>query len=170
MIQIGISDWPREGQRPLISYTLLFFLLLLKFDSDVMIKLGRAARLWNGPSLRGQKWRNGATFQNKTKWLPKQNSGAGQACRWDFKPFICEMRLREYKSTLIDKGLNYFISVKLLILETIVFQRPWSYRLKRSCIGIRTFFFSYKGNSTLEVIHRTCFYACVKKQQQSKQH
>ena len=41
-----------------------------------------------------------------------------------FKPFICEMRLREYKSTLIDKGLNYFISVKLLILETIVSQRP----------------------------------------------
>ena len=31
-----------------------------------------------------------------------------------------ERRLREYKSTLIDKGLNYFISVKLLILETIV--------------------------------------------------
>ena len=48
-----------------------------------------------------------------------------QACRWGFKPFICEMRLREYKSTLIDKGLNYFISVKLLILETIVSQRPW---------------------------------------------
>ena len=32
---------------------------------------------------------------------------------------------REYKATLIDKGLNYFISVKLLILETIVSQRPW---------------------------------------------
>ena len=30
-----------------------------------MIKLGRAARLWNGPSLRGHKWRNGARFQNK---------------------------------------------------------------------------------------------------------
>ena len=29
-----------------------------------MIKLGRAARLWNGPSLRGHKWRNGARFQN----------------------------------------------------------------------------------------------------------
>ena len=37
-----------------------------------------------------------------------------------------EMRLRKYKSTLIDKGLNYFISVKLLILETIVSQRPWN--------------------------------------------
>ena len=60
----------------------------------------------------------------KSKWLPKQN--AGQACRWGFKPFICERRLREYKSTLIDKGLNCFISVKLLILETIVSQRPWS--------------------------------------------
>ena len=35
------------------------------------------------------------------------------------------MRLREYKSTLIEKGLNCFISVKLLILETIVSQRPW---------------------------------------------
>ena len=35
-----------------------------------------------------------------------------QACRWGFKPFIWEMRLREYKSALIDKGLNYFISVE----------------------------------------------------------
>ena len=33
-----------------------------------------------------------------------------------------KMRLHEYKSTLIDKGLNYFISVKLLILETTVSQ------------------------------------------------
>ena len=32
-----------------------------------MIKLGRAARLWNGPSLRGHKWRNGARFQNKNQ-------------------------------------------------------------------------------------------------------
>ena len=57
----------------------------------------------------------------------KQNANKRieQACRWGFKPFICEMRLREYKSTLIDKSLNYFISVKLLILETIVSQRPW---------------------------------------------
>ena len=47
--------------------TLLFFLLRLKFDNDVMIKLGRAARLWNGPSLRGHKWRNGARFQNKNQ-------------------------------------------------------------------------------------------------------
>ena len=30
-----------------------------------MIKLDRAARLWNGPSLRGHKRRNGARFQNK---------------------------------------------------------------------------------------------------------
>ena len=36
------------------------------------------------------------------------------------------MRLPEYKSALIDKGLSYFISVKLLILETIVSQRPCS--------------------------------------------
>ena len=35
------------------------------------------------------------------------------------------MRLREYKSTLVDKGLNYFISVKLQILVTSVSQRPW---------------------------------------------
>ena len=40
------------------------------------------------------------------------------------------MRLREYKSTVIDKDLNYFISVKLLILETTVSQRPWSYYLE----------------------------------------
>ena len=32
-----------------------------------MVKLGRAARLWNGPSLRGHKWRNGARFQNKNQ-------------------------------------------------------------------------------------------------------
>ena len=49
-----------------------------------------------------------------------------QVCRLGFKPFVSEMRLREYKSTLIDKGLNYFISVKLLILEKIVSQRPCS--------------------------------------------
>ena len=90
-----------------------------------MIKLGCAARLWNGPSLRGHKWRNGARFQNKKlNWLA--NKRTEQACRWGFKQFICEMRLREYKLTLIDKGLNYFISVKLLILETIVSQRPWA--------------------------------------------
>ena len=84
-----------------------------------MIKLGRAARLWNGTSLRGQKWRNGARFQNKNpKWLA--NKRCEQAYRWGFKPFICEMSPREYKSTLIDKGLNYLISVKLLILEAIV--------------------------------------------------
>ena len=40
------------------------------------------------------------------------------------------MRLCKYKSTLIDKGLNYFISVKLLILETIVSQRPCTYNKK----------------------------------------
>ena len=62
------------------------------------------------------------------------NGGMGQDFKtksnstWCFKPFICEMRLREYKSILIDKGLNYFISVKLLIHETIVSQRPWQAR------------------------------------------
>ena len=59
----------------------------------------------------------------KTKWLA--NKRTEQACSWGFKPFICEIRLPEHKSILIDKGLNYFISVKLLILETIVSQRPW---------------------------------------------
>ena len=49
-----------------------FFLLRLKFDNDVMIKLGRAARLCNGHSLRGHKWRNGARFQNKTKMACEQ--------------------------------------------------------------------------------------------------
>ena len=84
---------------------LLFFLLCLKFDNDVMIQPGRAAHLWNGPSLCGHKWRNGDKikngFQNKT-----QDKLADGVCK--------------YKSTLIDKGLNYFISVKLLILKTIV--------------------------------------------------
>ena len=32
----------------------------------------------------------------------------GGACA-EAKIWRCEMRLREYKSTLIDKGLNYFI-------------------------------------------------------------
>ena len=67
-----------------------------------MIKMGRAARLWNGPSLRDHKCGNGARFQNKIK-MACANKGTEQACRWGFKPFICEMRLREYKSTLIDK-------------------------------------------------------------------
>ena len=89
-----------------------------------MIKLGRAVRLWNGPSLRGHKWRNGARFQNKIKWLASKRTEQACSCKWGFKPFIREMRLREYKSTLIDKGLNYFISVKLLILETVLSQRP----------------------------------------------
>ena len=39
--------------------TLLFFLLRLKFDNDVIIKLGGVARLGNGPSLRGHNRRNG---------------------------------------------------------------------------------------------------------------
>ena len=48
-----------------------------------MIKLGRAARLWNGPSLRGHRWRNGAKiskqnkmgFQNKTPAQDKLADG-----------------------------------------------------------------------------------------------
>ena len=59
----------------------------------------------------------GQDFKTKSKWLA--NKRTEQACRWGFKPFICEMRLREYKLTLIDKGLNYFF-----VLETIVSQRP----------------------------------------------
>ena len=39
--------------------TLLFFLLRLKFDNDVIIKLGRVARLGIGLSLRGHNRRNG---------------------------------------------------------------------------------------------------------------
>ena len=39
----------------------------LKFDNDVIIKLGRVARLWNGPSLRGHNRRNGE--QNFTFYL-----------------------------------------------------------------------------------------------------
>ena len=70
-----------------------------------MIKLGRAARWWNGPSM--EEW--GKISKQKSKWLA--NKRTEQACRWGFKPFIREMRLREYKSTLMDKGLNYFISI-----------------------------------------------------------
>ena len=102
----------------LISYPSIF-LLRLKFDNDVMIQLGHAVRLWNGPRNRGM----GLDFKTKIKRLA--NKRTEQACRWGFKPFMCEMRLREYKSTLIEKGLNYFISVKLLILETTASQRPW---------------------------------------------
>ena len=43
----------------LISYPSIFFLPRLKFDNDVIIKLGRVARLGNGPSLRGHNRRNG---------------------------------------------------------------------------------------------------------------
>ena len=64
----------------------------------------------------------GKISKQKSKWLAKKRTE--QACRWGFKSFICEMRLRDYKSTIIDKGLNYSSSVKLLILETIVSQRP----------------------------------------------
>ena len=95
--------------------------------NHVMIKLGRAARLWNIMELvyAATNGGMGQDFKTKLKWLA--NKRTEQACRWGFKSFICEMRLRKYKSTLIDKGLNYFVSVKLLILETIVSQRPWSY-------------------------------------------
>ena len=64
-----------------------------------------------------------------------------QACRWRFKPFIWEMRLREYKSTVIDKGLNYFISVKLLILVTNVSPAPVSTpnRVRRLFLNIKQF-------------------------------
>ena len=62
----------------------------LKFDNDVMIKLGRG--MWNGPSLRGHKWRNGARFQNKiqnglrTNALNKLAGGVLNRfyVKWDF--------------------------------------------------------------------------------------
>ena len=56
-----------------------------------------------------------------------QTNAERQACRWGFKRFISEMRLREYKSTLIDKGLKKSISVK-----PIVSQRPCLYISKKS--------------------------------------
>ena len=85
----------------------------------------------------------GKISKQKSKWLPnKRTEQSQQACRWGFKPFICEMRLREYKSTLSDKGLNYLISVKFLILETIVSQRPWRY------VSIKTF-----SNSKIQPWH-----------------
>ena len=71
--------WPRKlilfhkrATRPSLIITSLlnfklFFLLRLKFDNDVMIKLGRAARLWNGTSLRGHKWRNGDKIEMASK-------------------------------------------------------------------------------------------------------
>ena len=80
------------------------------------------------------------------KWgkISKQNVNkhTEQPCRWGFKPFICEMRHREYKSTLIDKGLNYLISVKLLILETIVSQLPWTNRQTDRQADRQTYSFS----------------------------
>ena len=51
--------------------------------NDVIIKLGRAARLWNGLSIRGHKRKNGARFQNKSKWHGLQNK-AKQAYKWGF--------------------------------------------------------------------------------------
>ena len=50
VLQISISDWPRHGQRPHYILPFLFFILSLKVWYDVIIKLGRAVRLWNGPS------------------------------------------------------------------------------------------------------------------------
>ena len=58
-----------------------------RFHTACISKLGRAARLWNGPSLRGHKWGNGARNQNKIKMACKALN-AEQACRWGFKPFI----------------------------------------------------------------------------------
>ena len=62
---------------------LYFFLLRLKFDNGVMIKLGRAARLWNG-----HKWRNGARFQNKMRTNAPNKLADGVLNRfyvkWDF--------------------------------------------------------------------------------------
>ena len=76
----------------------------------------------------------GQDFKTKSKWLAKKRTE--QAGRWGFKPFICEIRLPEYKSTLMHRQrLNYIISVKLLILETIVSQRPcliWTNKYKPS--------------------------------------
>ena len=102
------SSCPAPIFQIVIQYlTLLFFLLRLKFYNDAIIKLGRAVRLWNGTSLCSQKWRKGAIFLNQIKIACKTN--AEHACRWGFKLFIWEMGLHKYKSTLIDKGLNYFI-------------------------------------------------------------
>ena len=47
--------------------------------------------------------------------------------------FIWEMELHEYKSH-VDKGLEFFISVKLLIFLNNVSHCPWSTGTKR-CIG-----------------------------------
>ena len=43
--------------------TRLFILLRFKFDNDVIIELGRVARLGNGPSLRGRNRRNGGKIK-----------------------------------------------------------------------------------------------------------
>ena len=82
-----------------------------------------------------------ADFKTKSKWLANKRSK--QACRWGFRPFTCEIRLREYKSTLSDKGLNYFISVKLLILETIVSQRPWMKKAACDILSISRLFWCF---------------------------
>ena len=89
-----------------------------------MVMLNWAARRVCGMDLVYAATNGGMGQDFKTKSKNGLQTNTEQVCRWGCKPFISEMRLREYKSTLIDKGLNYFISVKLLILETIVPQRP----------------------------------------------
>ena len=67
------SSCPAPIFQIVIQYpTLLFFFLRLKFYNDAIIKLGRAVRLWNEPSLCSHKWRKVAIFQTKSKLLAKQ--------------------------------------------------------------------------------------------------
>ena len=71
-------------------------------------------------SLRGHKWNNGDRLKTIKMGAGKDHykTNADQACRWGFKPLMWEIRFREYKSTHVDKGLNYFISVKLPAFPT----------------------------------------------------
>ena len=46
----------------------------LKFDNDVIIKLGRVARLGNGPSLRGHNRRNGSNIKQNGSRKQKESS------------------------------------------------------------------------------------------------
>ena len=64
MLQISI--FAKTDQRPLISYPSNFS----PFVKSFLYYLGRAARLWNGPSLGGHKRRNGARIEKKMAFEP----------------------------------------------------------------------------------------------------
>ena len=111
VIQIGISDWPRLGQGPLISCPSIF-LLRLKLD-DVIIKLGRVARLGNGPSLRGHNRRNGGNIKqnDSRKQCGLRNAERRQhqiaACNMGNKTSLIQINTRRQMVWIILFQLNF---------------------------------------------------------------